>query len=141
MPATARYLAAMSEEKVAVIRASNAAWNAGKMDAFFETLHPDVIVQTVGNWPEPGPHVGREAAMRFYRGLRAAFDEDRLRETSEYLHAADRVVVRLAMDTVGHGPPVPMEASVVFSVRKGTIRSVEFFWDHEEALEAAGLQA
>jgi hypothetical protein len=77
--------------------------------------------------------------MDFYRGLRDAFDEDRLRETSEYLHAADRVVVRLAMDTVGHGPPAELEATIVFSVRNQKIRSVEFFWAHEEALEAAGL--
>jgi hypothetical protein len=95
----------MSEENVAIIRASNDAWNKGDMSAFEELLDPEVIVQTVGNWPEPGPHVGREAVMRFYRGLRAAFDEDKLRETSDYVYAADRVVVRLAMETVGHGPP------------------------------------
>lgn len=62
-----------------------------------------------------------------------------MRETSEYLHAADRVLVRLAMDSVGHGPPANLEATIVFSVRQGKIRSVEFFWDHDEALEAAGL--
>jgi ketosteroid isomerase-like protein len=130
----------MSEENVAIIRASNDAWNKGDMSAFEELLDPEVIVQTVGNWPEPGPHVGREAVMRFYRGLRAAFDEDKLRETSDYVYAADRVVVRLAMETVGHGPPGELEATIVFSVRNQKIRSVEFFWDHVEALEAAGLQ-
>jgi ketosteroid isomerase-like protein len=129
----------VSEENVEVVRACNEAWNAGDMDAFEALLDPEVIVQTVGNWPEPGPHVGREAAMRFYRGLRAAFDEDRLRETSEYRHGADRVVVRLAMDSVGHGPPAQLEATIVFGVRDQKVRNVEFFWDHGQALEAAGL--
>jgi ketosteroid isomerase-like protein len=109
------------------------------MDVFREWLDLEVIVQTVGNWPEPGPYVGREAVMAFYRSLRDAFDETRLRETSEALHLADRVVVRLAMDTVGHGPAGAMEATLVFSVRNGKVRHVEFFWDHQEALKAAGL--
>jgi ketosteroid isomerase-like protein len=130
----------MSQENVEIVRASNQAWNDGDMDAFRELLDPHVIVRTVENWPEPGPHMGRDAAMDFYRGLRAAFDEDRLRETSDYLHIGDRVVVRLAMDSVGRGPPANLESTLVLSVREGQIRSVEFFWDHEEALEAAGLR-
>ena len=129
----------MSEENVETVRASNQAWNEGDMNAFGEWLDPDVIVRTVGNWPEPGPHVGRDAAMDFYRGLREAFDEARLRETSHPLHSGDRVLVRMAMDTVGHGPPVALEATLLLSVRSRKIRSVEFFWDHAEALEAAGL--
>jgi ketosteroid isomerase-like protein len=129
----------MSQENVEIIRAANHAWNEGDMDAFRDCLDPEVIVQTVGNWPEPGPYVGRESVMGFYRSLRAAFDEDRLRETSEYLDLADHVVVRLVMDTVGYGPPANLEATIVFSVRKGKIRHVEFFWDHDDALEAAGL--
>ena len=124
-----------------VVRAANLAWNDGDMDAFRGFLAPDVIVRTVGNWPEPGPHVGRDAVMRFYTGLREAFDENRLRETSECLHLADHVVVRLLMDTVGHGPPADLEATVVFTIRNGKLHEVEFFWDHEEALEAAGLPA
>jgi ketosteroid isomerase-like protein len=126
----------MSEENVAVIREANNAWNRGDMDAFEAKLDPEVILQTVGNWPESGPHIGREAVMSFYRGLRAAFDEDRLRETSDYLYRADQVLVRLAMDTSGHGPSGALEATVVFRIRKGRIRHVEFFWDHDEALDA-----
>jgi ketosteroid isomerase-like protein len=129
----------MSHENVEVSRASNKAWNDGDMDAFRELLDPDIIVRTVGNWPEPGPHVGRDAVMAFYRGLRSAFDQDQLREVGDYKYIGDRVVIRLAMDTVGHGPPAKLESTLVLSVREGLIRSVEFFWDHDEALAAAGL--
>jgi len=79
--------------------------------------------------------------MDFYRGLRAAFDEDRLQETSDYLDIGDRVVVRMRMDSVGHGPPANLESTLVLSVREGHIRTVEFFWDHEEALATTGLPA
>jgi ketosteroid isomerase-like protein len=129
----------MSEENVEVIRAIHEAWNAGDMDAVREMLDPDVIVQTVGDWPESGPYVGREAVMRFYKQLRDPWDADTLEATSDFLHAADRVVVRYVWRGVGHGPASDMEFTVVWSVRKGKVRSMEFFWDHAEALEAAGL--
>ena len=32
-----------------------------------------------------------------------------------------------------------MEMTSVFTVRKGKILAVEYFWDHAEALEALGL--
>ena len=39
----------------------------------------------------------------------------------------------------GHGPEVNLEATGVFTVRKGRVFYVEFFWDHAEALETLGL--
>jgi hypothetical protein len=33
-----------------------------------------------------------------------------------------------------------LEYTVVYGVRKGRIREVEYFRDHDEALEAAGLR-
>src|SRR4028119_158286 len=129
----------MSQGNVEIVRAANRAWNEGDMDTFRDYLDPDVILRTVGNWPEPGPYVGREAVLAFsqslrgafdedrlreagecahggrgggglasHRSPRGAFDEDRLREASECVHGADRVVMRLAMDTVGHGPPTSL---------------------------------
>ena len=37
------------------------------------------------------------------------------------------------------GPESNMELTNVFTVRKGKIFYLEFFWDHAEALEAVGL--
>ena len=33
-----------------------------------------------------------------------------------------------------------MEVTCVYTVRSGRIIAFEFFWDHEEALEAVGLR-
>jgi SnoaL-like domain len=77
----------MSEENVEVVRALFEAWNPRDSDAVREMLDPDVIVQTVGDWPEPGPYVGREAVMRFFEQLRDPWDADTLEETSDPLHA------------------------------------------------------
>jgi ketosteroid isomerase-like protein len=66
----------MSQENVEVVRSAFAAWNAGDMVALREMLDPDVIVRVVEEWPEPGPFMGREAAMRFYKQLRDTWDTD-----------------------------------------------------------------
>jgi ketosteroid isomerase-like protein len=129
----------MSRENVEVIRAAHAAWNAGDMDAFRELLDPDVVLRPAEDWPERGPYVGRQAAMLFTAQARDPWVSQTLEETSDFAHAADRVVVRLAWHLVGHGPPTTWEGAIVYSVRKGKICSAEFFRDHDQALEAAGL--
>jgi ketosteroid isomerase-like protein len=129
----------MSEENVEVVRAAFQAWNAGDMDAFRELQDSDVILRPVKNWPEPGPYMGREAVMGFYQRIREAFDADILEQTGGFRHAADRVVARWIWHAQGHGPESNMELTAIYTVRNGKVREAEFFWDHDEALEAAGL--
>jgi ketosteroid isomerase-like protein len=93
----------------------------------------------VGDWPEPGPYVGREAAMRFHEQLRDTWDVNTLIPISDFIDAGDRVAVRYIWRGAGHGPDMNMELTLVFTMRKGKIVYQEFFWDHAEALEAVGL--
>lgn len=130
----------MSEENVEVVRAASQAWNAGDMDAFRELHDPGAILRPEKDWPEPGPFVGREAVMRFYEQVREAFDADTVEPTGDFSHAADRVVARWIWHAEGYGPESSMELTTIYTVRDGKVREVEFFWDHAEALEAAGLE-
>ena len=130
----------MSQENVETVRRAFEAWNAGDMDAFRELIAPDAIVRTLAGWLEPGPHVGREAAMRFFDGIREAWDADTLEWVGEPVAAADRVVIAMTWHGAGHGPQVKMEMTCIYTVRNGSIRGWEFFWDRAEALEAVGLR-
>jgi ketosteroid isomerase-like protein len=129
----------MSRETIEVVRTATEAWNAGDMDAFSEMFDPDVIWRQPEGWPEPGPEVGREAVMHQLGLQRETWDADALEPTSDFIDAADRVVVRLIWRGVGRGPKLNLEATGVFTVRKGRVFYVEFFWDHAEALEALGV--
>jgi ketosteroid isomerase-like protein len=129
----------MSQENVEVVRAGVEAWNAGDMDAVREMHDPDVIVRTVEDWPEPGPYVGREAVMRSFEQLRDTWNANTMEATSDFIDAADRVVVRFIWRGAGHGPQLNLEMTDVITVRKGRIRGHEYFWDHAEALDAVGL--
>jgi uncharacterized protein len=129
----------MSQENVEVVRRGLAAWNAGDMETFRELNAPDVIVRTLEEWPEPGPHVGRETVMRFFDQLRQTWDADTVEWVGEPIAAADRVVIRIIWHGTGHGPQAKMEMTCIYTVRKGRIRGWEYFWDHAQALEALGL--
>ena len=130
----------MSQENVEIVRANFEEWNAGDMDAFRELLDPDaMIVTAVEGWPEPVPIVGREAVMRQFEQQREPWEADSVETISDYIDSGDRVVVRLIWHGEGHGPALNMEMTAVYTVRKGRIFLLEFFWDHAEALEAVGL--
>jgi ketosteroid isomerase-like protein len=130
----------MSQENVEIVRASYEVWNAGDMAAYRELYDPDAVVRPPDGWPEPGPYFGREAAMRWLRQLREAWDADAATPISDFIDAADRVVVRWIWHGTGRGPESNMEMTAVFTVRKGRISNLEFFWAHADALKAVGLE-
>ena len=123
-----------------VVRRGFEAWNAGDMEVVRDTYDPDAVMRYHGDFPEPGPFVGRDAIIRQFDRLRDALDErDSLIFTSDFLEARDRVVSRFAWRGEGSGPAMDLELTAVYAVRGGRILEADFFRDHDEALEAAGL--
>jgi ketosteroid isomerase-like protein len=131
----------MSGENVEIVSAAFAAWNAGDMDGLRELHDPDVILRVVPDWPEPGPFVGREAAMRWFEQLRETWNADALVLIGDFADAGDRVAVRMVWRGVGEGPEANLELTYVATVRQRRILNVEYFRDHAEALENLGLSA
>jgi ketosteroid isomerase-like protein len=131
----------MAQKNVDVVRAAVETWNAGDMAALRDLYDGDVIARAPEGWPEPGPDVGREAVIRQLKRLREAYDINALEPISDFIAAADRVVVRLMWRGTGRGPVANLELTTVMTVRKGRIFYVEWFWNHEDALDAVGLSA
>jgi ketosteroid isomerase-like protein len=130
----------MSQENVKVVRALVEVWNARDMDAYRELHDPDVVMVVAFDWPERGPFVGRDAMMKHLSYVRDAFESDSLELLSDLVAVGDRVIVRVAWHGVGRGPQSDMEWTNVFTIRDSRILNVGYFWDHAEALEAAGLR-
>jgi ketosteroid isomerase-like protein len=130
----------MSQENVDVVRRVYEVWNAGDMTALRDLCDPDVVMHHPTGWPEPGPSVGREAVLRQWEQVRDAWAGDTLEPVTDFIAAADRVVVRDAWRGTGQGPDADMEFSRVFTLRERKIIGVEIFWDHAQALEAVGLR-
>jgi ketosteroid isomerase-like protein len=129
----------MSQENVEVVRAAYEAWNAGETDALREMHDPDVIARYPEDWPEQGPFVGREAVIRQLEQLRATWDANSAEAITDFIDAGDRVVAMFIWHGAGQGPAFALKGSAVYTMRKSRILGIEYFWDHAEALEAAGL--
>jgi ketosteroid isomerase-like protein len=129
----------MSQESVDLVARGVAAWNAGDVDALRDLHDPEVIMRPPKGWPEPGPFVGRDAVMRQFEQLRQTWDADTLEPIGDYVDAGDRVLLRFAWRGIGQGPEANIEMSYLAAIRKGRIFNIEYFFDHAEALEAAGL--
>ena len=129
----------MSQENVEIVRRGFEVWNAGDMDALRELYDPGIIWRAPEGWPEPGPYAGREAVMRQVEQLRETWDTDSFELISDFIDVGDRVAVRFIWHGAGHGPESNIEATGVYTVRKGRIVAIEFFWDHAEALATLGL--
>ena len=130
----------MSQENVELVRRGFEAWNAGDMETLRDVFcHPDMILRNPEGWPEPGPFVGREAVLRQWKQQRETWDADSLEATSDFIDAADRVVVRFIWHGAGHGPESNLELTAVYTIRDARVHYQEYFWDHADALETLGL--
>jgi ketosteroid isomerase-like protein len=110
------------------------------MDELREQVYdPDIIWRGPEGWPEPGPYAGREAVMRQVEQLRSTWDSENFQLISDFIDVGDRVAIRFIWQGAGHGPESNIEATGIYTVRKGRIVAIEFFWDHAEALELLGV--
>ena len=130
----------MSQENVEVVPRAFEAWNAGDMDAVRGAFDPAAIMRTPEGWPEPGPFVGHDAVVHQLEQQRETWDSDSFELISDFIEAGEQVVVRWVWHGAGSGPEANLEMTAVYTVRKGRVFYVEHFWDHAEALEAAGLR-
>ncbi len=129
----------MSQENVEVVRKAIEAWNTGNIDAVRAFYDPDAILRAPPGWPEPGPFVGRDAVIRQFVQTREAWARDWIEVVSEFRASGDRILVRVDWRGTGSGPQTHIVWTVVVTVRNGRIYGQEFFWDHADALKAAGL--
>ena len=129
----------MSRENVEIVRAGMEAWNAHDMDVLRETYAEDVVTWPPEGWPEAGPFIGRDLVIGQWERMRDTWDSDEVEMLADYIDAGDRVAVRMMWRGRGERSDVAAEATGIFTIRNGKVRTAEFFWRHAEALEALGL--
>jgi ketosteroid isomerase-like protein len=131
----------MSEENVEIARSISAAWERGDLDAVLKDFDPYVVIRPDPKWPENRPILGVDAARSFLDDLRTTLGTG-VDVVVDRIDAGDRVVTRSRARMQGQGSGIEDEFvfSNVVTFRRGKVVMAEFFLDHEEALEAAGLR-
>jgi ketosteroid isomerase-like protein len=128
----------MSQENVKLVLKDLEYWNRGDMDAFVGLWDDDVVLRAAEGWPER-VFRGKDAVRSFYEGFAETVGRDSVIE--DLIDAGDVVVTRMRAHMTGaqSGLEGEMRFTQVTTFRKGKVVLAEFFWDHQEALEAAGL--
>jgi ketosteroid isomerase-like protein len=131
----------VSGEDLEVMRASVEAWNRIDLDHFIGTYAADAEVLPDPNGPDTGPYRGRAAIRKFFEGLREEWERDEVVLT-ELIAVGDTVLAQLRWRTRGAASGIETEVSVtsVSSVDGGKITWQRFYFDHDEALRAVGLE-
>jgi ketosteroid isomerase-like protein len=128
----------MSQRNLTTTRALVEAWNARDPEAARPLYHPDIVALTAERWPEPGPWVGRDAVVRSIEQILATWDAGAF-EMISVTAAGERVVARQVYHGEGQGPDPRLEFTTVGTFRDGMVVLLEFFWDHDAALQSVGM--
>jgi SnoaL-like domain len=129
----------MSHENVELHEAMADAFRRCDWDFVAANMDPHIVVRTDPRWPEQ--HIyGRDATLDFYRGLIEAGGSDLRIE--EIIDLGDRLLLRECWGVHGQhsGVEGQQRYSVIATYRERRLVMVEFFLEHERALEAVGLR-
>jgi ketosteroid isomerase-like protein len=130
------------EDNLEIVRRRFEAWQRSEMLGVDESTHPDVELVTDPAWPEPGTYRGRDRVRRFYERYAESWGEVSALDFA-LIPAGDKVVARWRNPVTGRhsGIAIETQATTVFTLSDGQVVRIEYFFDHDEALRAAGLQA
>jgi ketosteroid isomerase-like protein len=131
----------VSEANVETLRRIYEAWGRGEFTEGGELYDPHVVLVLRPEFPEAGPHYGREAIRRYMlEDFLVDFDGATI-SGEEFLDAGDTVVVAVHQQAMGprSGAPVDMRYFQLWTFRAGTVVRIESIMDREDALDAAGL--
>ncbi len=129
----------MSQENVEIVRQALEKWNRGDPDAVSELMDDDIVLRMAEGWPER-VYFGKAAARSFIVGWMETVGGEMVVE--DMIDAGNAVVVRQRahLSGVQSGIEGDQRSTSIVTLREGKVVMVEFFWDHQEALEAAGLR-
>jgi ketosteroid isomerase-like protein len=104
-------------------------------------FHPQITATAIPGWPEPGPFVGREAALAETKRL-THWGENRFTDIDVVADEGDWVVVAYRWHVRGAGSGISTHFDVVTAIRVKEGRVIEWHnrWSRDDALEAAGLE-
>jgi ketosteroid isomerase-like protein len=134
---------AVSQENVEMALAITDALNAGDLDRWIEFFTSDVeAFPDVSVWPESRALHGRAKFLSFITDVLNAWTQFRLETVEVFAVGDDRVVWRGDWHGTGAASGLNTSTSLttVSTVRDRQVARIEYYFDHNQALEAVGLE-
>ena len=132
----------MPETNEELVRLHFQRFSTRDLDGLIELFAEDAVVETDARFPEGGVFEGRAALRRLYEGFHEGWEGGSVAEIARMTEASgDVVLVDFVWRGTGDASRIETrnEISGLWSVRAGRITRVRYFFERDEALEAAGL--
>ena len=133
----------MSQANVEIVRRTIDAYNTGDRDASFDFIAEGVeVYPDVSRFVEAKPLRGRDQFRRFLADLDQGWEGGGTGLIKEVFPVGDdRVVARAEWGGKGRASGIDLRSSLssIYTIDDGEIVKIEYFFDHAEALKAAGL--
>jgi ketosteroid isomerase-like protein len=128
----------LSDENVEVALAAVNALNARDWDAWLRLQARDVEVFPDARFPESQPLRGRDAYRRWVEDNLSPWSESRVEPVETVPAGKDRVLMRWTWHAEGATSGISTSVAVtsVYTFQNGVATKVEFYLDHDEALDA-----
>ena len=129
----------MSQLNLDVFEKATDAFSRGDWDAVAATVDAHILARTDPRWPEQRFY-GREAVIAFWQGLWESWGPDA--RVEEIVDLGDRLLIRWSYIVRGQHSGVEGEQriSAIQTYREGRVILVEYFLEHEHALEALEMR-
>jgi ketosteroid isomerase-like protein len=134
----------VAADNVALVVAANEAYNAGDTDAAVRFYAPDVeVIPDASVFPEAGVLHGRAEFKTRIEEINSARRTARWETTEARAVDAERVLHRGEWGGAGAASGIETYSNItgLFTIRDGEISRVEYHFDHDTVLRAAGLHA
>jgi ketosteroid isomerase-like protein len=130
----------MSQENVEIVLESLRRAEANDVEGSAALMHAEITATAAPEWPEPGPFVGRDAALAEIKRL-TDWGENRFTDIDVVADEGDWVVAAYRWHVRGAGSGITTHFDVATAVRVKEGRIIEWHnrWSRADALEAAGL--
>ena len=131
----------MVETHRRLIEQAARAFDERDVDAVLASMHPEADVELIGGFDGVmGQSFHGEAGVRrFCDGWFTAFKTMTV-QIETFLDAGERILVLTKLNATGTGSDVPVEllGAAIYSFRDDRIARIDFYYDRERALDAAG---
>ena len=138
----------MSQENVDLVLAAGRLFDAQDWASLSELLDASVVTHWPEPWPDAGVFAGRDTVIGHFRRTRRDLIDGRL-SAEAMAESGDWVAVRWhlvverphpVMEEAQPDAPSELRISAAYRFDEGQITDIRLRWDHDEALEAAGLR-
>ncbi len=125
-----------------LIRQATGAFNGQDIEAWVGALHSDIEIQFFGGFDSMlgARFEGEEGARRFFEDWFATFETMHV-ELQQFRDTGEEMLTVYELVGTGKesGAPVQLPGAAIYGFKGGKISRAAFYYDRDEALEAAGL--